>query len=58
MMQKEDWTFSRVAKRKRRDRAVQVGILAAALGSFGWAVVSALRALIPLAARALGFGGA
>lgn len=46
MLQKEDWTFSRVARRKRRDRTAQVGIIAAVLACVAWAVASALRMVL------------
>ena len=38
MLQKEDWSFSRVARRKRWDRLVQVSMLGGALWTIGWSI--------------------
>ena len=58
MLQKQDWTFSDVAKRKRRDRVAQIGIIGSILGCVGWLVCAALKALVPLVMRAVAGGGA
>jgi hypothetical protein len=47
-----------VAKRKRSERAAQAGIIAAALGCVGWAVVSALRMAVPWVMKVVAGGGA
>mmetsp|Transcript_35322 Transcript_35322/g.56749 ORF Transcript_35322/g.56749 Transcript_35322/m.56749 type:complete len:570 (-) Transcript_35322:2874-4583(-) len=57
MLQKEDWTFSQVGKRKRRDRAVQVGIIATVLTCVGWALVATVRTLVSWLARSIVTGG-
>jgi hypothetical protein len=36
MLQKEDWSFAEVGSRKRKDRALQVGLIGAVLGGLGW----------------------
>ena len=48
MTQKYDWRFSQVAKRKRRDRALQVAILASALGAMGTVAFMVVRTLVGL----------
>jgi hypothetical protein len=53
MTQKYDWRFSQVAKRKRRDRALQVAILAAALGAMGTVAFMVVRTLVGLMMRAM-----
>ena len=53
MLQKEDWTFSRVARRKRAERVAQVGILSAALGALGWVAFLALKAGVGMVMRAM-----
>lgn len=58
MLQKEDWTFSRVARRKRAERVAQVGILSAALGALGWVAFLALKAGVGMVMRAMAGGAA
>lgn len=53
MTQKYDWRFSQVAKRKRRDRALQVAILASALGAMGTVAFMVVRTLVGLMMRAM-----
>jgi kynurenine 3-monooxygenase len=45
MMQREDWTFTRVARRKRIDRAAQVAILATVFSAIAWTGYQLVRRL-------------
>ena len=48
MLQKEDWTFSRIQRRKRTERVAQAGILAAVFSGVVWVLV---RAAVAVAAK-------
>lgn len=56
MTQKYDWRFSEVARRKRRDRTLQLGILATALGAMGTVAFMVVRALVGVVMRAMAGG--
>ena len=58
MLQKEDWTFSRVARRKRAERVAQVAILSTLLAAVAWLVGKAAKAAFGAIARALATGAA
>ena len=58
MLQKEDWTFSRVARRKRTERVAQVAILSTLLAAVAWLVGKAAKAALGAIARAIATGGA
>jgi hypothetical protein len=45
MMQREDWTFTRVARRKRIDRAAQDAILATVFSAIAWTGYQLVRRL-------------
>ena len=45
-----------MARRKRRDRALQLGILATALGAMGTVAFMVVRALVGVAMRAMAGG--
>jgi 2-polyprenyl-6-methoxyphenol hydroxylase-like FAD-dependent oxidoreductase len=45
MLQRDDWTFTRVAQRKRRDRLQQAGALSIVLGATGALAAVSARAL-------------
>ena len=48
MLQKEDWTFTRIQRRKRIERVAQAGILAAVFSGVVWVLV---RAAVAVAAK-------
>jgi hypothetical protein len=58
MLQKEDWTFSRVARRKRTERVAQVAILSTLLAAVAWLVGKAAKAALGAIARAIATGAA
>ncbi|GKY95927.1 hypothetical protein MPSEU_000553300 [Mayamaea pseudoterrestris] len=45
MMQREEYTFTQVARRKRIDRTLQVAIIVGGLGATGWLVNVGIQAL-------------
>ena len=58
MLQKEDWTFSRVASRKRAERVAQTAILSTLLAAVAWLVGKAAKAAFGAIARAIASGAA
>lgn len=53
-LQNEAWSFTQIRRRKRLDRAMQVGLLAGLM----WVVVRAVSALFGVVSRLLGTVGA
>lgn len=45
MLQRENYSFKQVARRKRLDRIVQVVVIGGTLGAIGWGVTTAVKAV-------------
>lgn len=58
MLQKEDWTFSRVARRKRAERVAQTAILSTLLAVVAWLVGKVAKAAFGAITRAIASGAA